>query len=143
LPKELAFVGACAEGGFGAKQQDKPFYVWTDSAGIRHISDKPTKRDNNAPISIVGAYPPAQFISRFISAPMSARFQDKLSQGLAKEFAQILDVTTVREVALNLGFFTQQVKFQQYKKHVAPTRSRFYLHATNEMIILLTDESQA
>jgi hypothetical protein len=147
LHNELAVVGgACAKGRFGAKQQDKSFYVWTDSTGIRHISDKPPQISSKVPISIIGSYPPAQFITRFIGTPMSVNFQDKLNQRLdrlAKEFAQVLDVTTVREIGLNFRFFTQQAAFERYKKRVAPTtptRSGFYLHAENEMTILVNDE---
>lgn len=144
---ELPSIGsACAKGRFGSKQNDKSLYAWTDHAGTRHISDKRPIFDNTSPVSILGTYPAAQFITRFIGEPMSVDFQDKLSQRLArliKKYAQVLDVTTVREVRLNFRFFKQQTQFDRYKKRVAPTtpsRTGFYRHASNEMVILVTDE---
>jgi hypothetical protein len=144
---EFPSVGvSCSKGRFGAKQKDKPFYVWTDYKGQKHISDKPPKLDNTSPVSILGTYPKAQFITRFMGKPMSVGFQDELNQRLArltKEYAQVLDVTTVREVRLNFRFFKQQAEFDRYKKRVAPkapSRTGFYRHAANEMVILVTDE---
>lgn len=144
---ELPSVGvSCSKGRFGAKQKDKPFYVWTDYKGQKHISDKPPKLDNTSPVSILGTYPAAKFIIRFIGKPMSVGFQDELSQRLerlTKEYAQVLDVTAVREVKLNFRFFKQQAEFDRYKKRVAPktpSRTGFYRHAANEMVILVTDE---
>jgi hypothetical protein len=138
--------GSCAEGRFGLKQQDKPFYVWTDYTGGRHVSDKPPKLDSTVPVSILGHFPPAQFITRFIGKPMNIGFQDKLSRRLvrlSKEYAQVLDVTTVREVRLNFRFFNQQAEFDRHKKRVVPSmpsRTGYYIHASNEMVILVTDE---
>jgi hypothetical protein len=144
---ELPSVGnSCAKGRFGSKQNDKSLYTWTDHAGTRHISDKPPKFDNTSPVSILGTYPAAQFITRFLGKPMSVGFQDKLSQRLErliKEYAQVLDVTTVREVRLNFRFFKEQAEFDSYKKRVAPSvpsRTGFYRHAANEMVILVTNE---
>jgi len=147
LHSELPSVGnSCAKGRFGSKQNDKSLYTWTDHAGTRHISDKPPKFDNTSPVSILGTYPAAQFITQFLGKPMSVGFQDKLSQRLErliKEYAQVLDVTTVREVRLNFHFFKQQAEFDRYKKRVAPSvpsRTGFYRHAANEMVILVTNE---
>jgi hypothetical protein len=144
---ELPSVGnSCAKGRFGSKQNDKSLYTWTDHAGTRHISDKPPKFDNTSPVSILGTYPAAQFITRFIGKPISIGFQDELSQRLerlTKEYAQVLDVTAVREVRLNFRFFKQQAEFDRYKKRVAPkspSRTGFYRHAANEMVILVIDE---
>jgi hypothetical protein len=147
LHRELPSVGSsCAKGRFGSKQNDKLFYVWTDYTGGRHISDRPPKLNITSPVSILGTYPSAQFITRFIGKPMSVGFQDELSQRLerlTKEYAQVLDVTAVREVRLKFRFFKQQAEFDRYKKRVAPkspSRTGFYRHAANEMVILVIDE---
>jgi hypothetical protein len=49
---ELPSVGmSCSKGRFGSKQNDKPFYVWTDYVGLKHISDKPPELDNTSRVS--------------------------------------------------------------------------------------------
>ncbi len=147
LHREVPSISSsCAKRRFGSKKNEKSFYTWTDHVGTRHISDKAPDFDYTTPVSILGTYPASQFIVRFMGKPMSVGFQNELSQRLERlteEYAQVLDVTTVREVRLKFRFYKQQVEFDRYKKPVALkalSRSGFYRHAANEMVILVTDE---
>lgn len=126
----------------------KTIYTWTDSNGVRHISDKPRRIDGNTSVKVAGNIKPdaisINFLSQNLSYDIRANAVNRVKQAM-RIFAAVTPEEAIVPVIADVRSFDSKSAYDLYQKTKAPNLSAssgFYSADSNESVVLISTDSQ-
>jgi hypothetical protein len=142
--REQSRPNACGRVSSQALEQRMVVYQWRDAQDRESISDQPPTHgyfDLRLKNVHIDNYFKLKIDDRHADLP--AFTQDRVSAGVTqiyKTFSQVIKVVELRNIELNIRFFSDPAKFHAYRLKVAPDTSSkatgFYSARLNESVIL-------
>ncbi|MEP1448926.1 MAG: DUF4124 domain-containing protein [Paraglaciecola sp.] len=151
LPRAQRKNASCIDHSLGnvkVKPQSK-IYTWKDENGVTHFSDSKPEDTDSQPLTLAGSKIFNYFKLNISGANVPFEFKEKLTHSINKLFAlygQLIAKEDLRQVVVNLRFFTSKQRFLAYSKKHAPSlkpTAGFYDNGTNEAVIMYQSSEQA
>jgi len=136
-------VNSCAKVTSKHVAHKREIYEWIDGKGRRQLSDIPPKRDYKN-LKVKGLYIDDYFNLKLDSrhADLPAFTQSDIQSGVTKIYktlVQVIKVSELRAINLNLRFYSDKDQFHRYRQDVAPETgfkaTGFYTSRLNEATI--------
>jgi hypothetical protein len=151
LPQTQRNNVSCIDHSLGSvkvKPQSK-IYTWKDKSGVTNFSDSKPEDTDSQPLTLAGSKIFDYFKLNISGANVPFEFKEKLTHSINKLFAlygQLIAKEDLRQVAVNLRFFTSKLHFDAYSQKHAPSLKNiagFYDNGTNEAVIMYYSSEQA
>ncbi|GAC17701.1 DUF4124 domain-containing protein [Paraglaciecola arctica] len=151
LPQTQRNTVSCIDHSLGnvkVKPQSK-IYTWKDKSGVTNFSDSKPEDTDSQSLTIAGPKIFDYFKLNISGANVPFEFKEKLTHSINKLFAlygQLIAKEDLRQVVVNLRFFTSKQRFLAYSKKHAPSlnpTAGFYDNGTNEAVIMYYSSEQA
>lgn len=142
-PSEIQ-INSCAKAKSSEVNHQVVIYEWIDSNGIKKLSDEPPKNGYTG-LKVKGIYVDNYFNLKLDSshARLPAFTQSHVQSGVTKIYktlVEVINVSELRTVNLNLKFFSDREQFHSYRQKVAPDTgfktTGFYNSRSNQAAIL-------
>ncbi|XQW84542.1 hypothetical protein ACOYR1_15595 [Thalassotalea piscium] len=149
--EQIENKSSCKDTSLGKVKYKKvgDIYTWTDENDVYHVSDKPPKSAFFKMYSNAGNKVFDYFSLNLNTENLPYDFNQKLTGKLNQLFAvygNLLDVSSLKKVDINLRVFLSEASFSQVKQqHNMPTRNTsngFYSHSNNQAYLLYTNDEQ-
>tara|TARA_R110002153_G_scaffold940_2_gene4247 strand:- start:5305 stop:6447 length:1143 start_codon:yes stop_codon:yes gene_type:complete len=151
LPQAQRKNASCIDHSLGkvtVKPQNK-IYTWKDKSGVTNFSDSKPEDTDSQHLTLAGSKIFDYFKLNISGANVPFEFKEKLTHSINKLFAlygQLIAKEDLRQVVVNLRFFTSKQRFLAYSKKHAPSlkpTAGFYDNGTNEAVIMYYSSEQA
>jgi hypothetical protein len=135
-------------GNVKVKPQNK-IYTWKDKSGVTNFSDSKPEDTDSQRLELAGDTIFDYFKLNVSGTNVPFEFKEKLTHSINKLFAlygQLIAKKNLRQVVVNLRFFTSKQRFLAYSKKHAPSLKNiagFYDNGTNEAVIMYYSSEQA
>lgn len=149
---EHTFVDLPAVGSGCADKRKTPkakrIYTWTDSEGIRHLSDTPRAFNSSLNVSFVAEIPPESISVNFSGLEGYFAIRPLIMARVTKSlelYKSVVPDFLIKPVIVNLKLFWSESEFLSYKERVAPQLNYaqgFYRSAVNESVVWVKSEEQ-
>ncbi|MBU3003430.1 DUF4124 domain-containing protein [Paraglaciecola arctica] len=151
LPQTQRSNLSCTDHSLGnvkVKPQSK-IYTWKDEKGVTHFSDSKPEDTNSQPLELAADKIFDYFKLNISGANVPFEFKEKLTHSINKLFAlygQLIAKEDLRQVVVNLRFFTSKQRYRAYSQKHAPSLKNtagFYDNGTNEAVIMYQNSERA
>jgi hypothetical protein len=151
LPQTQRSNLSCTDHSLGnvkVKPQSK-IYTWKDEKGVTHFSDNKPEDTDSQPMALAKDTIFDYFKLNISGAKVPFEFKEKLTHSINKLFGlygQLIGKEDLKQVVVNLRFFTSKQHFLAYSKKHAPSlkpTAGFYDNGTNEAVIMYHSSEQA